>query len=83
MGHLSEAKERTLGVLLLGLAALEAWTASAIFPWHPWLASASTAQAVLLVATFVLTWNLATPPTGTFARPSPQSQYPAYTRSLL
>ena len=50
----SENHFKALRVLLLVLAALNGWTAYAILPEHPILASANFAMAVLIVMGVVL-----------------------------
>jgi hypothetical protein len=53
----SERRRRSLGVLLVVLATLQAWLAGGIFPWHPLLALVGATQAVFLVPAVVFTWN--------------------------
>ena len=48
---------KVFGVLLLALAALNAWVAYAIFPEHPIMALANGAMAVVIVLGVILLWG--------------------------
>ncbi len=47
-----------LRVLVLIFAALNVWSASALFPAHPYLGAANGATAALLVWLVVITWGV-------------------------
>jgi hypothetical protein len=51
-----------LRVLLLVLAGLNIWSASALLPAHPWLGGANALTAVVLVGLVVMTWRVGKEP---------------------
>ena len=52
---------KLFGVLLLMMAALNAWVAYAIFPEHPIMASANAAMAVAILLGVVVFWRAGEP----------------------
>ena len=52
---------KLFGVLLLMMAALNAWVAYAIFPEHPIMASANAAMAVVIALGVILLWGAGEP----------------------